>query len=211
MSLEKYKLSIREKYKLSIRDKTYLMRESLWSRRGLENLIAKIPENSIMIEIGSYSGESTEIFARSKKFKKIYCIDPWEKFYDEEDMTSFTNLLEAERKFNIVMEKYPILSKIKRKSSEASSLFEKGSVDFVYLDARHNYGGVLEDLNLFLPKIKEGGIIGGHDYYPNNVHDIEYAWKWEGVVRAVDEVFTKPDEVFEDTSWIKYLNKCERY
>ena len=33
--------------------------------------------NLIGIEIGSYRGESTEIFLKSNAFKKLYCIDPW--------------------------------------------------------------------------------------------------------------------------------------
>ena len=38
------------------------------------------------------------------------------------------------------------------------------SLDFIYLDARHDYIGILEDLTLYWPKLKSGGIFAGHDY-----------------------------------------------
>ena len=41
--------------------------------------------NLTMVEIGSYAGESTEIFAFNKKFERVYAVDPWENGYDDED------------------------------------------------------------------------------------------------------------------------------
>ena len=47
-------------------------------KKDLEILISKINgENLTLVEIGSYMGESMEIFAQSGKFSKIICIDPW--------------------------------------------------------------------------------------------------------------------------------------
>ncbi|PNW79477.1 hypothetical protein CHLRE_09g416700v5 [Chlamydomonas reinhardtii] len=37
-------------------------------------------------------------------------------------------------------------------------------VDYIYVDARHDYCGVLEDIELYWPKLKSGGIMAGHDY-----------------------------------------------
>lgn len=39
--------------------------------------------------------------------------------------------------------------------------------DFVYVDARHDYKGVTQDLRLWWPKVKAGAIIAGHDYVVN--------------------------------------------
>mmetsp|Transcript_37651 Transcript_37651/g.118659 ORF Transcript_37651/g.118659 Transcript_37651/m.118659 type:complete len:268 (-) Transcript_37651:4015-4818(-) len=40
--------------------------------------------------------------------------------------------------------------------------------DFVYIDARHDYKGALEDMEKWWPKLKSGGIFAGHDYCTNN-------------------------------------------
>jgi len=38
-------------------------------------------------------------------------------------------------------------------------------LDFVYLDARHDFDSVTEDLTLWFPKLRWAGILAGHDYY----------------------------------------------
>ena len=49
-------------------------------------------------------------------------------------------------------------------SVEAAKQIPDNSLDFIYVDARHDYCGVLEDLKAFYPKIRPGGIISGHDF-----------------------------------------------
>jgi len=61
------------------------------------------------------------------------------------------------------------------KTVEAAKLFENGSLDFVFVDAGHDYESVAEDIHYWLPKVKSGGMIAGHDY-PD----------FKGVVKAVD-------------------------
>lgn len=57
-----------------------------------------------------------------------------------------------------------------------------GQLDFVFIDANHYYDFVLADINVWLPKLKKGGLLGGHDY--NNPRG-----DWgKDVKRAVDEM-----------------------
>jgi hypothetical protein len=49
-------------------------------------------------------------------------------------------------------------------SSNAVSRFADNSVDVVYLDARHDYSSVTEDIKLYWPKVKPGGLLAGHDF-----------------------------------------------
>jgi len=37
-------------------------------------------------------------------------------------------------------------------------------LDFVYIDGNHEYKYIKEDIELYWPKIKKGGVIGGHDF-----------------------------------------------
>lgn len=60
----------------------------------------------------------------------------------------------------------------------------------------HTYDAVKSDILMWLPKIKKGCFIGGHDY-----SKIEHP----SVTQAVDEAFGKPDKVFIDTSWVKRI------
>lgn len=52
-------------------------------------------------------------------------------------------------------------------------------LDFVYIDGSHSYKNVISDITYWLPRIKEGGVLGGHDYGSNE----------PGVIKAVDELF----------------------
>ncbi len=52
-----------------------------------------------------------------------------------------------------------------------------------------------KDIQNYLPLIKKGGFIGGHDYHP----------VWQGVVDAIEEVLGRPDKITRDTSWVIQL------
>lgn len=53
-----------------------------------------------MIEVGSYQGESMEIFAKSNGIQKIVCIDPWKEGYDPKDVASQSDMAEVEAAFD---------------------------------------------------------------------------------------------------------------
>ena len=42
--------------------------------------------------------------------------------------------------------------------------FPDGSLDFVYIDGNHNYEHTVEDISLWSKKVRQGGIIYGHDF-----------------------------------------------
>ena len=67
---------------------------------------------------------------------------------------------------------------IKLSSVEASKLYLDKSLDFVYIDAAHEYESVKADISAWLPKLKSGAILGGHDYLGTTE---------DGVTRAVNE------------------------
>ena len=75
-------------------------------------------------------------------------------------------------------------------SSEVVSQFEDESLDVVFIDLTHTYESVKEDIGLWLPKVKRGGILSGHDYEDS----------WPGVVKAVDEML--PTRTIMENCWI---------
>jgi len=66
-------------------------------------------------------------------------------------------------------------------SGEAANQISDGSVDFIYIDAGHNYEAVKQDILLWKPKLKTVGIMAGDDY------------EWPGLKNAVKEIFPKHD------------------
>ena len=65
-------------------------------------------------------------------------------------------------------------------SLEAAGQFEDESLDFVFIDASHEYEDVKADIMAWMPKVKRGGVLAGHDYYVN----YDY---FPGVKRAAKE------------------------
>ena len=157
--------------------------------QGLLDLAREFPENTIMAEIGSYAGESIELFFKFGKVKQIFAIDPWQGGYNYATSPAVSDFVLVEDAFDEKIKGKNVV-KLKMTMKEAFDLLPE--LDVIYIDANHAYDYVLEDIKLSLQKIKKGGIISGHDY--NSVAP--------GVVQAVNEMFGKPDKIFSDTSWM---------
>ena len=168
---------------------------------GLLDLIKELGDNSnkTMIEIGSFVGESTVLFAQS--FKEVIAIDPFLADYDPADPTSY--LFEFKNVYQTYLERtgeHQNIKTIVSTSNDALDQLKGQEFDFVYIDGLHTYDGVKTDITNYLPLVKKGGVIGGHDYTDNT----EYK-HLDGVKKAVDEMLGTPDKVFGDNSWIKFL------
>jgi len=148
-------------------------------------------------EIGVWRGNfAVNMLKNFPEITNYYCIDKW-KHYD--DFTAILrpqgemakcNFDEVYSKFKVKIKPYKDRVKIYRLSSkESAKLIKDKSLDFVFIDANHAYDYIKEDIQLWMPKVKKGGLISGHDY---NV-------KRFGVTEAVDELL--PDAKFKKTVW----------
>jgi hypothetical protein len=140
-----------------------------------------------VVEMGVFAGESTLIFASQLRFKEIHSIDAWEGNENYND----AQIKWAEQRFDILFKGNKLIKKHKCFSTDPK--FNDFKVDLVYIDADHSYEGVKADIEFWRGKTK---VIAGHDY--GMAHT-------KGVVKAVNEAFGKPDKIYEDFSWIKYL------
>eukprot|EP00429_Kryptoperidinium_foliaceum_P105076 CAMPEP_0176255714 /NCGR_PEP_ID=MMETSP0121_2-20121125/37181_1 /TAXON_ID=160619 /ORGANISM="Kryptoperidinium foliaceum, Strain CCMP 1326" /LENGTH=358 /DNA_ID=CAMNT_0017595545 /DNA_START=8 /DNA_END=1084 /DNA_ORIENTATION=+ len=61
-------------------------------------------------------------------------------------------------------------------SVAAASAVPDASVDFVYLDARHDFAGVVADIQAWWPKVRVGGIFAGHDYVDGEFPEGDFFW-----------------------------------
>ena len=150
---------------------------------GLLDLVEHIKDRvNTMVEIGSFRGESTSLFART--INKVYAIDPF-------TWCSGT----AETDFDNLTKDFTNITKIKKYSNDPEVLnqFEDKSLDFVYIDGDHSYNAVMNDIKNWIPKIKDNGLIGGHDYHTGLLD----------VVNAVNNSFnTNNGKLFKDSSWV---------
>jgi predicted O-methyltransferase YrrM len=148
----------------------------------------KVPDNGTLVEVGSWRGRSTScmgsIIKNSNKTVKFYAVDTWEGSDEHKDHIEELSLqgktLFDDFKNNIQLcEVSDYVIPLRLKSIEAAKQFEDNSLDFVHIDASHDYESVLEDIIAWYPKVKQGGIISGDDYVPC----------WDGVIQAVNKYF----------------------
>ncbi len=84
-----------------------------------------------------------------------------------------------------------IVELLKLPSDEASRKFEDDFFDFVFIDGRHAFEFVKNDIESWYPKVKDGGLIGGHDYTGG----------WPDVINAVRECFSGRCVIQRDGLW----------
>jgi len=142
------------------------------------------------VEIGAYAGEGTVILANH--FKEVIAVDPWINGYDGGDVASFQAPMKwVFNAWKKRTEVFPNIRCSRTTSKDAAVHFEDGSLDFVYVDGDHRHEAVVADLNLYLPKLRKGGVMAGHDLSFNSVQ------------MALRDVFGEKTEftVFEGDSW----------
>ena len=101
---------------------------------GLLDFIRKyLDENSVGVEVGSFQGVSSEMFALF--VGHLTCVDPFAIGDPEIDK----HLSDAEIVFDEMAKGYPNITKLKLTSFEAAKLFPDASIDFVYIDGMHDY------------------------------------------------------------------------
>ena len=79
------------------------------------------------------------------------------------------------------------------------------NLDFVYIDGNHSYKYVKEDLELYYPKVKDGGLVGGHDYNEPNFFNEDGTDKTECEINHVKKAV---NEFFEEKGIEVQSNKC---
>ena len=153
----------------------------------------KIPRYADVVEVGSWKGKSGHALASglrdSGSCAKLYCVDTFKGALTNTDQMKQAikdNPLEEIRKN--LKEFTPTI--MVADSVVAANEFNKESIDFLFLDANHDYEYVIKDIEAWLPKISPHGIICGHDYREG----------YKGVKQAVEEKF-KDFKTFPDSIW----------
>lgn len=163
------------------------------------SIVEKFPSGSHFVEVGVWKGQSACFMAveiiNSEKNIKFDCVDTW----DYVETSSEISKEEFEDLYDIFLQNIePVkehINIIKSLSWDGAGNYEDNSLDFVFIDAAHDYESVTKDLNAWFPKIKKGGIIAGHDYYPGL-----------GVFSAVNEFFETKGKLEQTSSCWIYQN-----
>ncbi len=158
------------------------------------------PKQATFVEVGSWQGRSAAFMCseiarkEGQKVIEFYCVDTWKGSNDQqEDVAALGGDVFPTFEKNMEDHKGRYVA-IQGRSVDAAKRFADATLDFVYIDASHEYEDVCDDITAWANKVKPGGILAGHDLFwghPDGTMP---------VLRAVREYF--PMFKVWTTSWL---------
>lgn len=154
---------------------------------------------NIGAEIGVLYADTSCYLLGSFSKLTMLCIDPYKEYVEKDGERT----MEAMRSFEFFAHKRlePFAERarfIRGTSLEVATDMRDECLDFVFIDANHEYESVRTDIEAWYPKVRPGGLFCGHDF------------RWEGVKRALVEFLERRDLqalVTPESSDIWYLLK----
>jgi len=150
----------------------YLFRDNkqfvLEDSKSLIEIVGKLKESSLVLEVGSWEGHSTAVLASVVK-GKVFAVDHWKGNTNSvlEERARYSDIFAI---FKLNLKRLGLWDKVyplMMDSETASNIFKDEYLDMVFIDSDHLYKNITKDIEMWLPKVKQGGIICGHDaeYY----------------------------------------------
>lgn len=194
----------------------FLTDEFSWSIPTLSRLMKTYAQPGMVVfELGTYTGQSSLVmlpYIRQVK-GRLYGVD-WFKGNP------------GVEKLNEAFQRHDVLEVFRRNIREAGyeddvtvlvgtadsvvPIVADGSIDFLFIDADHRYSSLRNDILRWYPKLKQGGVLCGHDL-EKRLTEVDYQRCLEkceedtadgihyGVIRAVGELF--PHVQHENCIW----------
>jgi hypothetical protein len=143
-----------------------------------EHLYAEIadwlPISGAFCEIGMWRGQSLAyLLTQLKRINKpvrVVGVDHFQGSVEDPKLAAILRMCdvrhECQRNLDAIGYHYDFLF---MRSDEASQFFRDGYFDCVFIDGSHDRASVTVDLRAWLPKVRQGGIIAGHDINQSGV------------------------------------------
>ena len=118
------------------------------------------------VELGVERGVFSETLCKGNPDMWLYGVDAWQPYRGYRDHVSPEKLVKFKQITLQRMRPYKF-SAINEFSMNALNMFDDGELDFVYIDANHEFLQVASDIYHWSKKVRLGGIVAGHDYRQN--------------------------------------------
>lgn len=198
---------IKKKYRLDFTGHQPVKIDTI-GRVGLASLFAELGYGE-GAEIGVDRGAFSEILCQANPKLHLTSIDSWsftslanpvysrssmQKQYEEH----YQDALQRLAKYNCTI--------IRKESLLAVKNFNDRSLDFVYIDANHDFPNIANDLYSWEKKVRVGGIISGHDYHhfpPTEYNHVKHVVDAFVVAFEIKPHFELGQDKYHSWFWVK--------
>lgn len=161
-------------------------------------MVEEASNGAVFVELGVFKGKSAafmgvEIKNSGKKIE-FYAVDHFLGSPEHKNDDAVKGNMLKEECYKNLEPLMGIVRMLPVNSLKAASMFKDESIDFIYIDAAHEYDDVKRDIEAWLPKVKKGGTFAGDDYGIPNHPDVK---------KVVDEFFYHETEHDGWVWWIK--------
>lgn len=162
--------------------------------------VAQAQDGYHFVEVGAWKGKSTSFMAveiaNSGKRIRFDVVDTW---HGSKEHLTGGNYVDPDAVSGRLFEVFtrnlkPVESYYNPKpmtSLQAAATYADNSLDFVMIDASHEYEDVRADILSWLPKVRVGGVLAGDDFH----------YHWPGVIRAVQELLPNV-QLVDGVTWM---------
>lgn len=171
--------------------------------------VHRFPNGSTFVEVGCYLGRSlihlATLAKEANKWFRIIGVDTCRGSGVENGHDNHADVVEngggsfvGQLHRNIVQCGFANdINLIVGSSLQAAAMFSPYSLDFVFIDAAHDYDSVRSDIAAWLTNIRTGGVIAGDDYgIPGEINPV-----WPGVKQAVQSMLPSHECRPHDAWW----------
>jgi hypothetical protein len=144
---------------------------------GFRPFFEALPKDQTGVEVGVFEGYNALGVCKYSKPKKLYLVDPYRPYTDLVGYTSVFNQDDWDEIFERAKYKlkdYPV--EFIREPSFDAVKSVPNQLDFVYIDGDHRIEAVKRDLDAWYPKVRIGGLFGGHDITESDVKQVIMEW-----------------------------------
>ncbi len=152
--------------------------------RAMASTIWSLPDECVIVEIGSFLGSSSVLLAGTRKLRgsgKVHCVDPFDGSGDSYSVPVYTELHKQyagqslRECFDGNVQRARVKDWIEVHQGTATEVAQKWNrpVDLLFLDGDHSPNGARLAYESWYPKLKVNGIIAVHNTGPR-VYDKDH-------------------------------------
>lgn len=154
------------------------------------------------VEVGVWRGDNARrVMMQTPGGTRVTLVDPWRvvdspEYREYATKDALASQLDMDSYYREAIAKLKPWAKrarlLRMTSVDAAELCAGESFGLVFIDAEHTYDALRDDIAAWLPLVRDGGWIGGHDYGKD---------RFPGVTQAVDEAFGDRVVLGADSTW----------